>query len=922
MDSPSITLPSPVAAPRRPPTPFVAALVPVAAGVVLWMVTGSLLSLCFAALGPLMILASLIDGARSRRSAHRRARDENAAAWTSAEEQLARLHDDERRVRWHRHPDAATALAEPPLRGAEPVDATTEVVVGSGPGQSGIRVAGGDDERGGEFRRRCSVIDAIPVSVAFGGGIAVRGGRPVVASVVRALVVQMSLKFGAAQIALVGEGLDEWGVAALPQAAVLRRGAFRVGLARGGSPRPPADAVLWALERDAAVPEGITTVIDVLEPHSARMRTPRGVVALTVECLSYAQAVAVAAARTSEAEDGDRIPDLVRLADLDEIASRVPSHGLAAAIGRAEGRDVVLDIVDDGPHALVTGTTGSGKSELLVSWVTAIALRYGPEQVSFVLADFKGGTAFEPLRSLPQVAAVITDLDEHGARRGVSSLTAELRRREGILAAAGAREVREVGLVRLVIVVDEFAALLQEHPDLGAVFTDIAARGRALGMHLILGTQRAAGVVREALAANCPLRLSLRVSEASDSRFVIGSDAAADLPGGLGSRGLALVRRPQDADAVLMRVGMTTASDRADIAEQWRQSVPPQSPWLPALPRIVPLVALRDGTQDDRLVLGLADEPEHQRQPLETLAVGTDRGIAVIGGPGSGRTAVVRALTAQSPSVVRIPRDLEGAWDTVTALADGSRPLPALVACDDIDAQLGGLPAEHAQHLARLWEQTLRAASGTTFVLTATRAGGAAGRILEMLPERGLLRMASRVDHLAAGGDSAGFDPARPPGRMRVRDREVQVAWVPGEDAPGIAPLRGRSHARGVPYWRPHATLTGLVTAGASAVAALLASAYPECDVRTLSDGSEIPDGSRPVLHVGDAESWQRSWSLWQRVRANGEILIRVESPGDLRQLAGVREVPPYARPNAGRAWSILADAGPRRVVLPALSAR
>src|SRR5690606_29972212 len=122
------------------------------------------------------------------------------------------------------------------------------------------------------------------------------------------------------------------------------------------------------------------------------------------------------------------------------------------------------------------------------------------EQVVFVLADFKGGTAFEPLRELAQVAAVITDLDDEGARRGVSSLTAELRRREAVLAAAGARDIGDsaVRMPRLIIVVDEFAALLQEHPDLGAVFTDLAARGRALGMHLILGTQRASGVIREA----------------------------------------------------------------------------------------------------------------------------------------------------------------------------------------------------------------------------------------------------------------------------------------------------------------------------------------------------------------------------------------------------------------------------------------
>ena len=147
-----------------------------------------------------------------------------------------------------------------------------------------------------------------------------------------------------------------------------------------------------------------------------------------------------------------------------------------------------------------------------------------------------------------------------GARRGVSSLTAELRRRECVLAAAGARDISEVAMPRLVIVVDEFAALLQEHPDLGSVFTDVAARGRALGMHLILGTQRASGVIRDALAANCPLRVeSARRGSRPTVALVIGTDAAAELPGGAQSRGLALVRRPQDRSRRSMRVALTGA---------------------------------------------------------------------------------------------------------------------------------------------------------------------------------------------------------------------------------------------------------------------------------------------------------------------------------------------------------------------------
>ncbi|CAH0124829.1 ESAT-6 secretion machinery protein EssC [Microbacterium foliorum] len=937
MESLPIVIPSAPAPVRRPPTPFVAALVPVAAGVGLWAVTGSLFSLCFAALGPLMIFASLIDGARSRRRSRREGAVENAKAWTRVEEQLAGQHDEERQGRWHRHPDAAACLDQPPLRGSDPLGPRTEIVVGSGTGVSVVRASGGDGERERAFRERCGRLEDVPVTVPLGGGVALRGGRPLVESVARALALQLALRFGAAQMTICGDGLDDWGLAQLPQAKAARRGAFRLGVARAGSRRPDCDSVIWMLHRGDDVAEGITTVIDIDEPTRAFVRTPQGVVRVAVEGLSHDQAVAIAQTRVGEAEEVETLPAEIALGGLRQQKS---SSGLPATIGRGERDDVALDIVEDGPHAIVTGTTGSGKSELLVSWVTAIATAHGPDRVVFVLADFKGGTAFDPLRALPQVAAVITDLDDEGARRGVTSLSAELRRRESVLAGAGVRDVRESDMPRLVIVVDEFAALLQEHPDLGAVFTDIAARGRALGMHLILGTQRASGVIRDALASNCPLRVSLRVSDSADSRAVIGTDAAAELPGGVASRGVALARRPQDDQARVMRVALTDAADIRAVAALWSQAETPQSPWLPALERRIPLSDVGD-QHADRVILGRVDDPEHQRQPLDTLAVGADRGLSVVGAAGSGRTSVLRALAAQDEAALWIPRDPEEAWDMAVALSSGGVRPPRLVLCDDIDVQVDGLPADYAQHLMHLWEQILRNNTDTTFVLTSARAGGAVGRVLDILPRRGLLRMRSRVDHLAAGGDARGFESERPPGRMRIGDREIQVVWVPdstaqvpgtgGEDAVadgvgkrgGVSVRRTTSRRRASDGWAPRLPLTGLVTTGAPAVAEALSAVFAECDVLCLSaapGGVVLSD--RPAILIGEPEAWQRDWSLWQRVRREGEVLVRAENAVELRQLAGVRDLPPFARQHAGRAWSMVADSAPRRVSIPALAAR
>lgn len=917
MDSLPIVLPTAPASSRRPPLPFVAAIVPIAAGVVLWLVTGSFLALCFAALGPLMIAASLVDSARARRRERRRGEQQMEVAWAAAEAELVRRHHDERAALWQRRPDTATCIAQPPLRAARRLDETTPVVVGAGRATSEVRCSGGEDARGRSFDERCRVVEDAPIVVPIGGGICLRGARPLTEAAARALIMQLCLRFGAAQLSLVGADpggadLAAYGLAGLPHVQRVRRGGFRVGLGSTGGGRPEADAMIWMASVGEEVPEGIATVVDIIEPQQGTLRTPAGTTALVVECLSRAQAEVAGTELAQRGDDVDALPEAVSLGELEQPQG---VEGLAVTLGRGERGSITVDIVADGPHALVTGMTGTGKSELLVSWVTAIASTNGPDRVTFVLADFKGGTAFEPLRALRQVAAVITDLDEEGARRGVSSLSAELRRREAVLAAAGARDVRDVAMPRLVIVVDEFAALLAEHPDLGAVFTDIAARGRALGMHLVLGTQRAAGVVRDALAANCPLRISLRVGDAADSRLMIGTDAAAALRGDPGSRGLGLVRRPADHEPVALRIALTSPADLRDVGMRWAAANQPPSPWLPALPAVLPIAELVDDAEaaPDAVVLGRADDPGHQAQPPVLLRCGEDRGVVVLGAPGSGRTSVLRAVASQRDDAVWVPRDPEAAWDLLAAWADGSERPPAVVLSDDMDALLAGLPSEYSQQLVQRWEQVLRAAEGTTFVLTAARASGPLGRVLDLLPCRVLLRMSTKLEHLAAGGEASGFVRDRAPGRARIGDQEVQLAWV---EESGARRTAGPSEVA----WVPSCAVTAVVSAGAEEVIARMRDAHPECEV--VAAGTEPGVPAKRCIVVADAETWQRNWSLWQRVRSTGEVLICCERPADLRQLAGAREIPPYARPHAGRAWSVIGAGSPRRVRLFELSPR
>jgi DNA segregation ATPase FtsK/SpoIIIE and related proteins len=158
----------------------------------------------------------------------------------------------------------------------------------------------------------------------------------------------------------------------------------------------------------------------------------------------------------------------------------------------------------------VAGTTGSGKSEFLRSLVAGLSIANGPGDVAFLLIDYKGGATFADCSRLPHTVGVVTDLDAHLTRRVLRSLDAELRRRELLFAQVGARDVDQyrttitphASLHRLILIVDEFAALAEELPDFLDGLIDIAQRGRSLGIHLILATQRPGGVISPEIRAN------------------------------------------------------------------------------------------------------------------------------------------------------------------------------------------------------------------------------------------------------------------------------------------------------------------------------------------------------------------------------------------------------------------------------------
>jgi S-DNA-T family DNA segregation ATPase FtsK/SpoIIIE len=369
---------------------------------------------------------------------------------------------------------------------------------------------------------------------------------------------------------------------------------------------------------------------------------------------------------------------------------------LRAIVGQSAQGTFSLDLRADGPHALVGGTTGAGKSELLQAWVLGMAAAHSPQRVTFLLVDYKGGSAFRDCVELPHTVGLVTDLSPHLVQRALASLSAELRHREQLLARHRAKDLVELeqrGEVEappsLVIVVDEFAALVQEVPEFVEGVVNVAQRGRSLGLHLILATQRPAGVIKDNLRANTNLRLALRMADENDSADVLGSTIAAsfelDLPGRAVSRsgpgrltsfqtgfaggwtsdtppppqmrvetlyyGLGQVWAPPAEVADLHHAtadcGPTDIQRLVStirVAAKTAELPEPRVPWLPELRPVYDLAGLPTAGRDDGLVFGVADDPDNQTQPVVAFNPDREGNLAVFGASGSGKSVFLRTI--------------------------------------------------------------------------------------------------------------------------------------------------------------------------------------------------------------------------------------------------------------------------------------
>lgn len=435
------------------------------------------------------------------------------------------------------------------------------------------------------------------------------------------------------------------------------------------------------------------------------------------------------------------LPSLVVLKDLWEEVPLLPAESayghLFAPLGYGENAlPMSIDLVDDGPHSVLVGTTGSGKSEALITLLLGLARQYAPERLRFILIDYKGGTSLGVLSDLPHTECLLSDIHPTHTHRAFLGIRALFWQREKALAASPyvsvsdwEREDPANAPHRVVIAFDEFTTFADYHPDLFQDTLRLTAQGRALGIHVIFASQRPDQALSPALLANTGLRIALRCRDGAASRALLGTEAAAFLPQ---IPGRAIVEGRGE-------IQCAWAQSPAEIVSHLRATwsgynLTPL--WLSSLPSCLHRVQI-EGLAEDDCVVGLVDgilEGAHipvvwrgghirfegsqsQRMELFSGAFNTAHAIA--------RHQRIPLLTCNSPTP---------GTDTNLPLHDAAALVHYLAHADSVgshiflihdmsafDAALGtAIGHVHATHL---WRDFLDRAQNAHISIVATRIG-------------------------------------------------------------------------------------------------------------------------------------------------------------------------------------------------------
>ncbi len=411
------------------------------------------------------------------------------------------------------------------------------------------------------------------------------------------------------------------------------------------------------------------------------------------------------------------IPDMLTFLDMYKV-SRVEDldiyhkwlenrtyETMKAMVGqKSGGKPVFLDIHEKyhGPHGLVAGTTGSGKSETLQSYILSMAVNYHPHEVAFILIDYKGGGMAQSFDGLPHLAGMITNLGGNGTTRALLSINAEIKHRQRVFNDYKIKHIDQyIELYRngeadepmphLIIIADEFAELKKEQPEFVRALVSAARVGRSLGVNLILATQKPGGVVDDEIWSNTRFRICLRVADKQDSNEMLkrpdaafitgtgrgymqvgndeifeefqsgwsGAQYTPDIPFDDGNKGFArmigITGKPEKTGKKKKKSGdnLNKVTQLDEIVKyagklaKENEIEPLRQIWLAPLPTAIYLEDLdTEGLNTDHLAIpiGLADDPENQRQFTTSLDFVRDGHLLICGGSGAGKTTLIQTI--------------------------------------------------------------------------------------------------------------------------------------------------------------------------------------------------------------------------------------------------------------------------------------
>ncbi|TCP31206.1 S-DNA-T family DNA segregation ATPase FtsK/SpoIIIE [Scopulibacillus darangshiensis] len=375
------------------------------------------------------------------------------------------------------------------------------------------------------------------------------------------------------------------------------------------------------------------------------------------------------------------------------------SKSLAVPVGLKGREDIVelnLHEKAHGPHGLLAGTTGSGKSEFLQTYILSLAVHFHPHEVAFLLIDYKGGGMAQPFKDIPHLLGTITNIEgsKNFSARALASIKSELKRRQRLFDQYQVNHINdytelykqntaEEPLPHLFLISDEFAELKTEEPEFIRELVSAARIGRSLGVHLILATQKPGGVIDDQIWSNARFKVALKVQDASDSKEVLKNADAASIT--VTGRGYLQVGNNEvyelfqsawsgapymedtasgeDDVAIVTDLGLIPLSDVSgqehqkkdenteidmivDKIEELQQTLNIKklnSPWLPPLEQRIARSAYVSESEGE-FYIGLTDEPEKQSQDPYPYQLIEDGNIGVFGSSGYGKSLTVTTL--------------------------------------------------------------------------------------------------------------------------------------------------------------------------------------------------------------------------------------------------------------------------------------